>query len=190
MNCKLELDLGSQESNKISLSFWKQLLHWPYTVPILMKKDKATCTALSKLWSNLLRNWKKEGFKISSNRVYVRLLPRRSASIEGRRHVVTVPVKLIRVQNDCHSKHVEGPFCTATIRYLEELASFVCPYEICLFISHDEKSASRRTAANKQSLLLMHVEYSVSLSDHDWVVAEKHKLILLVYAGIQIQTVS
>jgi hypothetical protein len=46
------------------------------------------------------------------------------------------------------------------------------------------------TAANKQSLLLMHVEYSVSLSDHDWVVAEKHKLILLVYAGIQIQTVS
>jgi hypothetical protein len=36
----------------------------------------------------------------------------------------------------------------------------------------------------------MHVEYSVRLSDHDWVVAEKHKLILLVYAGIQIQTIS
>jgi hypothetical protein len=36
----------------------------------------------------------------------------------------------------------------------------------------------------------MHVEYSVSLSDYDWVVAEKHKLILLVYAWIQIQTVS
>ncbi|KZR95977.1 Uncharacterized protein APZ42_009943, partial [Daphnia magna] len=33
---------------------------------------------------------------------------------------------------------------------------------------------------------LMHVEYRVSLPDHDWVVAEKHKLIPSVYAGIQI----
>ncbi len=32
----------------------------------------------------------------------------------------------------------------------------------------------------------MDVEYRVSLSYHDWVVAEKHKLIPPVYAGIQI----
>ncbi len=33
----------------------------------------------------------------------------------------------------------------------------------------------------------MHMEYSVSLPDHDWVVAAKHKLIPSVYKAIQIQ---
>ncbi|EFX78416.1 hypothetical protein DAPPUDRAFT_246118 [Daphnia pulex] len=42
-------------------------------------------------------------------------------------------------------------------------------------------------AANKQSPMTMHVEYRVSLLDHDWVVAEQHKLIPSVYAGIEIQ---
>ena len=129
----------------------------------------------------------KDGFNISRSGVYLRLLPRRSASIEGQRHVVTVPVKLIRAQNDHHAQHVDGPFCTATIRYLEELASFLGPQEVC-FISQDDKCRVPigLTAANKQSPLLMHVEYRVSLPDHDLVVAEKHKLIPSVYAGIQI----
>lgn len=33
----------------------------------------------------------------------------------------------------------------------------------------------------------MHVEYKVTLSDHDWVIAEKHKLIPSVYAAIAIK---
>ncbi|KZR95939.1 Uncharacterized protein APZ42_009998, partial [Daphnia magna] len=59
--------------------------------------------------------------------------------------------------------------------------------EVC-FVSQDDKCRVPigLTAANKQSPLLMHVEYRVSLPDHDWVVAEKHKLIPSVYAGIQI----
>lgn len=32
----------------------------------------------------------------------------------------------------------------------------------------------------------MHVEYKITLPDHDWVVAERHKLIPSVYAGIVI----
>ena len=43
------------------------------------------------------------------------------------------------------------------------------------------------TAANKQSPFLMHVDYRVSLPDHDWIVAAKHKLIPSVYAAIKIQ---
>ncbi|KAF2894447.1 hypothetical protein ILUMI_11727, partial [Ignelater luminosus] len=39
------------------------------------------------------------------------------------------------------------------------------------------------TAANKQAPLPMRVEYRVLLSDHDWVIASKHKLIPSVYAG-------
>ena len=35
--------------------------------------------------------------------------------------------------------------------------------------------------------MLMHVEYRVSLPDHDWVVAAQHKLTPSVYAGIVVQ---
>lgn len=38
------------------------------------------------------------------------------------------------------------------------------------------------TAAKKQAPLLMHVEYKVSLPDHDFVIATQHKLISSVYA--------
>jgi len=58
------------------------------------------------------------------------------------------------------------------------------------FISQDDKARVpiRLTAANKQNPLLMHVEYRVSLPDHDWVVDTGHKLIPSVYTGIQIQS--
>ena len=39
-----------------------------------------------------------DGFRSAGATVYTRLLPRRSSSLEGRRHVSTVPVKLIRSQ--------------------------------------------------------------------------------------------
>ena len=57
-------------------------------------------------------------------------------------------------------------------------------------ISQDDKArvSIGLTAANKQRPLLMHVEYRVSLPEHDWVVATRHKLVPSVYAGIQIQS--
>ena len=33
----------------------------------------------------------------------------------------------------------------------------------------------------------MHLEYKLTLPDHDWVVAPRHKLIPSVYAGIKIE---
>lgn len=107
------------------------------------------------------------------NAVYIRLIPRCWRSHEGKRHVSTVPVKLIRATNDLHSEHVDSKFCTAAIRYLEELASVLGPSEV-LFL-------------NKQTPLMMHVEYRIRLPDHDWVVAENHKLIPSVYAFIEIE---
>ena len=44
------------------------------------------------------------------------------------------------------------------------------------------------TACNKQSPLLMHLDYQVRLPDHDWVVAERHKLIPSVYAAVEIES--
>ena len=79
-------------------------------------------------------------------------------------------------------------FYVSTIEHLEVISSTLGPNEVC-FICQDDKARVPigLTAANKQSPLLMHVEYRVSLPDHDWVVAAQHKLIPSVYTGIVIQ---
>ena len=53
-----------------------------------------------------------------------------------------------------------------------------------LYLSIDDKARVPigLAAANLQSPLLMHLEYKVRLSDHDFVVGGKHKLIPSVYA--------
>lgn len=57
------------------------------------------------------------------------------------------------------------------------------------FLSQDDKAKVPigLTAANKQSSLVMHVEYRVSLPDHDFVIGGQHKLCPSVYAGIDIK---
>jgi len=126
-----------------------------------------------KTLDQLKEQLKSDGFVISRSGLYLRLQPRCSSSLAGKRHVKTVPVKLIRAQNNNHVKHVDGEFCTATITHLEELSSILGPKEVC-FISQDDKCRVPIgvTAANKQSPLLMHVEYRISSPDHDWVVAD------------------
>ena len=138
--------------------------------------------------SDLTDELKKDGFTLSRSGLYLRLLPKRSSSCEGQRHVSTVPVKLLKARNDQHEKHIDGKFCTSTITHLEELSSILGPSEVC-FISQDDKARVPigLTAANKQSPLIMHVEYKVSLPDHDWVIASKHKLVPSVYAAVQIK---
>ena len=84
--------------------------------------------------------------------------------------------------------HPDSKFCTASIRYLESLASILGPRQV-FFISQDDKARVPigLKAANKQSPILMHLQYRVKLSDHDWVVANRHKLIPSVYTGINIK---
>ena len=131
---------------------------------------------------------RRNGMTISRSALYTRLLPKRSTSLEGKRHIHTVPVELIRAQNDHHSSHVDGRFCTATIKNVEELCTLLGPNEVCFISQHDKARVPIGiTAANKQSPMLMHVEYRIILPDHDWVKAAKHKLIPSVYAGISIK---
>lgn len=101
---------------------------------------------------------------------------------------MTVPVRLRKAQSDHHKEHPDGKFCTATIKNLESLASLLGPNQVC-FISQDDKSRVPigLKAAQKQSPLVMHLEYKVTLPDHDWVISERHKLIPSVYAGIIIK---
>lgn len=72
-------------------------------------------------------------------------------------------------------------------RSVEQLAA-ILGYQDVAFISQDDKSRVPLgiTATHKQAPILMHLEYKVSLPDHDWVVAAGHKLIPSVYAGIRI----
>ena len=78
--------------------------------------------------------------------------------------------------------------CVSTIKHLEEISSTLVPNEVCFISQYDKARVPiGLTAANKQSPLLMHVEYRVSLPDHDWVVAAQHKLIPFVYGGIVVQ---
>ncbi|XP_071575574.1 uncharacterized protein [Temnothorax nylanderi] len=127
------------------------------------------------------------GFNLSRSATYLRLLPRSSSTIQGKKHVLTVPVKLARATNDEHKSHPDGKFCTASIRAIESLASMLGPAQV-FFLSQDDKARIPigKTAVEKQAPFLMHMEYRVRLPDHDWVVAEKHKLIPSVYAGIKI----
>ena len=71
--------------------------------------------------------------------VYLRLQPKRRSSHQGKRHINTVPVRLIRAQNAFHKSHPDQRLCQATIRAMDELASLLGPSEVC-YISQDHKA--------------------------------------------------
>ncbi|XP_055542900.1 uncharacterized protein LOC129728479 [Wyeomyia smithii] len=131
---------------------------------------------------------KELNFTMSRTYVYYRLMPKRCDSIEAKRHIKTVPVRLILAKNDHHKFHQDTRFCASTIKRLDEIGSFLGPHEAAR-LSQDDKVRVPLgiTAATHQSPILMHMKYRVRLPDHDWVVAEKHKLIPSVYASLQIR---
>ena len=87
-----------------------------------------SCRTLSQLRDELVAR----GFQLSRSATYIRLIPRNVTTLEGKRHVVTVPVRLRRAQNDLHRSHDDQHFCRATINSLESLASALSPYQVSL----------------------------------------------------------
>lgn len=141
------------------------------------------CKTLDKLHTQLVGG----GYSLSRTSTYRRLIPKYSGSLEGKRHVTTVPVKLCRAQTDRHRDHVDQHFCKAN--GLEELASILGPEQV-VFISQDDKAKVPigKTAAKVQAPVLMHLNYKVQseLHDHDFAVGVRHQLTPSVYAGITI----
>ncbi|CAF1291047.1 unnamed protein product [Rotaria sordida] len=127
---------------------------------------------------------KQRGYDIKRTTLYYRLLPHRAKSVDGRRHVNTVPVRLRRAQNDEHGKHEDGHFATATIRYMKDLAS-IFGNDCVFYLSQDDKCKVPLglPAAKVQAPMLMHLDYRVRLPDHDWTVAPRHQLTPSVYAA-------
>ena len=71
----------------------------------------------------------KRGFELSRSAVYLRILPRRSLSAEGKRQVKTAPVGLIRAQNSQHCNHPDTKFAKSSIQSMEEIAALLGPKE-------------------------------------------------------------
>ena len=117
-----------------------------------------------------------EGFELKRSSVYLHLLPRIHWTIEGKRYVITSPVKLYKSQNSTHASHTSKKFACASIK--SELAAILGPAEVT-FYSQDVKAKVTigLTATNKQAAMLMQMKYQVMLPDHEFVVAPKHKLI-------------
>ena len=67
----------------------------------------------------------KRGFELSRQTSYLRLMPRRPNSIHGRRHVHTVPVKLLKPQEDLHKQTPHTRFCLAEDRMMKQIASYL-----------------------------------------------------------------
>ncbi|KAG5672151.1 hypothetical protein PVAND_002304 [Polypedilum vanderplanki] len=141
--------------------------------------DKRCCEALRtvKTLSELTDALHREGFNIGKSTVYYHLLPKNQKTIDGKKHIQTVPVRLIKAEKSLHQQHQDAKFCSSTINNLYELASFLGNNEVSL-ISQDDKAKVPIgiAAAHHQAPLLMNLEYRVKLPDHDWIVAEKHKL--------------
>ncbi len=84
---------------------------------------------------------------------------------KGKRHVSTVPVKLVRAQNTGRHPHPDSHFAAATIEYLKDLAMLYGSKSVFV-ISQDDKARVPLglPAAKKQAPLLMHLEYRIELS--------------------------
>jgi len=136
---------------------------------------------------DLTRELKTMGFNLSRSGTYLRLMPRNWTTTEGQKHITTVNVKLRRAENSEHRQHDDTSFARATHEALLQLCSILGPQDVAC-ISQDDKAKVPLglPAANKQTSVVMNMEYQVKLPDHDFVIAAGHKLVPSVVAGLTI----
>ena len=145
------------------------------------------CHTLDDLRAALL----KEGYNLSRSALYYRLVPRKSNSTEGKKHVRTVPVKIRRAKNNIRARHQDANFTFSIKHYLKQVASFFgSKNAFVLSVDDKAKVPIGVTAAKYQSPLVMHMTYEIRLPDHDFVKASKHKLTPSVYAACEIKSAS
>ena len=79
-------------------------------------------------------------------------------------------------------------FARSTIRQLEQVAGFLGPDKVA-FHSQDDKAnvPIGLTAENKQTPLVMHVEYKLKFLDHDFAVAKQYKMVPSVIGDMHVK---
>ena len=123
-----------------------------------------TVTTLDDLYSKM----KNLGYLLSRSETYLRLLPRRGNTTEGYRHVQTVSVKLTGPENNLRKKNKGRIFTKSLMDDLINVYKFFGPQSV-LFLSNDNKARVPfgLAAASLQAPVLMHMEYKVSIPDHN-----------------------
>ena len=131
-------------------------------------QELRSCKTLDDLNKSLL----KLGYCLSRSATYLRLMPKRSNTLEGIRHIKTFPVKLIKADNTARDRHIDAGFTFACMQYMDEICSMFGP-DSCFYLSLGDKAKVPLglAAATKQSPILMHLDYQVRLPDHDFLVA-------------------
>ena len=66
---------------------------------------------------------RKEGYVLSRQALYLRLIPRRVDSQVGKRHVRAVPVKLRKAKNALRNRHADADFTFAIKRQMRDVES-------------------------------------------------------------------
>ena len=100
----------------------------------------------------------KDGYELSRSALYLGLLPRRQDTIEEKRHVKTVPVKVRRTKNNLRKKHADANFTFATEEHFKNIATTFGPDSL-LVLSTDDKAKVPIgiTTATKQAPMVMHM---------------------------------
>ena len=124
-----------------------------------------------------------KGYHLSKTALYYRLLPANINHIDGKRHFSTVNVRLCKPQNTQRKGHPDGHFASASVKMAKDLANLFSAHSF--FLSQDDKARVPigLPISKKQTAFLMHLDYKVTLPDHDFPIGENHKLIPSVYAA-------
>ena len=132
-----------------------------------------------------LRN---EGYIVSRQTLYLRLIPHKADSQESKRLVRTVPVKLQKANKTLCNRLADADFTFAIKRQMRDIVSLLGSDNVFV-LSQDDKAKVTIvvTAARKQVPLLMQVSYEIRLPDHDFVKVTKQKSKPSVYASCEIK---
>ena len=147
-------------------------------------EDRRPCEHLRsvKTLDDLHSEPKRLGFDLSRSAAYLRLLPRRADSREGKPHVQNVKVKLVRPENSLRKKNSDRMFAKSFMDDLLDVCELFGPSSV-LVLSIVDKARVKLglAAASLQSPVLMNMDYKVRLPGHSFVVGERHSLIPSVY---------
>ena len=82
---------------------------------------------------------KELGYTISRSGVYLRLLPRDATTTEGKKHKHSLPVKLVRPENDLRTKHPDRIFAAETFKTAQNIVEFIGE-DGAVYISQDDSA--------------------------------------------------
>ena len=88
---------------------------------------------------NLKQKLGEVGYTITRTALYYRLAPSNVHHRDGKRHVHTVPVKLIKPQTVAQKANIDHKFAQAVCKSVEEFACLFDPNEV-FYLSQDDKA--------------------------------------------------